>query len=269
MVRGGKVKNNPLGYVTTSMIQAYDCPRKYYYEYVEGWKPIRPSANLVFGSVFHESIAEEFLNGRTAKDAFLEKWEKVGELVYSRSDTQESFRKIGLLLIEKVAKTEPYQRVVAVEKAYQAELPDGTVFKGKVDIIYDDGQGNVLLDWKTSGGSFLDSRPDLDDQLTAYSMLSGIPRVAYGVLLKKKEPEVNFFFAARNEEDYLDYQVKVMKTVADIEAGFFYRKPSLYCGFCNFCSLCRGQMEKAKEELRQLLVKDRYKELNCERVCLF
>lgn len=262
------MRNNPLEYLTATMVIAYDCPRKYYYEYVEGWKPIRSFASLVFGSVVHESIAEEFLNGRTAREVFLEKWDKVGELAYSHSDTHESLEKTGLSLIAKLEKTRVYQRVVSVEKAYQATLPDGTLFRGKIDLIYNDGNEDVVLDWKTSGGYFLDSRPDLDDQLTAYSMLSGIPRVAYGVLLKKKEPEVNFLLAARSKEDYLDYQVKVMKVAADIEAGFFYRKPSLYCGFCSFCSLCRKQKEKIETELRKAPVKDRYQEIDCEEVCL-
>ena len=265
-----RMRNNPLGYLTATMVLSYDCPRKFYYEYVEGWKPVRPSANLVFGSVFHESIAEEFLNGRTAADLFLEKWQRVDDVVYSRTDNHESLKKLGLSLLEKIEKTEIYQRVMAVEKAYATELPDGTVFKGKIDLIYDDGKGNeVVLDWKTSNAAFLDSRPDLDDQLTAYSMLAGIPRVAYGVLLKKKEPEVNFCHSQRTRQDYSEYQLKVMKTAADVEAGFFFRKPSLYCGFCSFCPLCRNQKEKIKTELKRTTVEDRYQGLECEKVAVY
>lgn len=260
------MKNNPLDYITATMVISYDCPRKYYYEYVEGWKLVKPSANLVFGSILHESIAEEFLNGRKALEVFLEKWSKVGELTYSKADKHESLRKIGIALIEKVQRTEIYERVVAVEKAYQTELPDGTVFKGKVDLIYDNGKEEVLLDWKTSSSLFLDHRPDLDDQLTAYSMLAGIPRVAYGVLLKKKEPEVRFFHALRTNQDYLDYQLKVMKAVSDIEAGFFFKKPSLYCGFCPFTPLCRNQKEKIAAELKRIPVEDRYAGIECEEV---
>ena len=169
-------------------------------------------------------------------------------------------------MIEKIAETEIYRRVVAVEKAYQAELPDGTIFKGKVDLIYDNGKEDVLLDWKTASSSFLDYRPDLDDQLTAYSMLAGIPRVAYGVLLKKKEPEVRFFYAQRTYQDCMDYQLKVMKVVSDIESGFFFKKPSLYCGFCNFCPLCRNQKERVDKELKIRPVKDRYDGIECEKV---
>lgn len=248
------------------MVISYNCPRKYYYEYVEGWKLVKPPANLVFGSIIHESIAEEFLNDRKAVEVFLEKWNNVGEITYSRSDSHESLREVGILLIEKVQKTEIYQRVVAVEKAYQTELPDGTIFRGKVDLIFDDGQEEVLLDWKTSSSSFLDHRPDLDDQLTAYSMLSRISKVAYGVLLKKKNPEIKFFYASRTYQDHLDYQLKVMKAVSDIEAGFFFKKPSFYCGFCPFCPLCRNQEEKIKTELKKAPVEDRYAGIEYEEV---
>ena len=260
------MKNNQLGYLTATTVLAYDCPRKYYYEYVEGWKPVIPPANLVFGSILHESIAEEFRNGQTAEDIFLRNWEKTDDMAYSRSDTHESLRETGLALLDLIRGTEPYQRVVAVEKAYETRLPDGTVFKGKIDMIYDDGADEVVLDWKTAASPFHNSRPDLDDQLTAYSMLTGIPKVAYGVLLKKKKPEVRFFRAARTRKDYLDYQLKVMKVAADIEAGFFFRKPSMYCSFCRFCPLCRDLKERIEAELRQTPVWDRYKDVECEKV---
>jgi hypothetical protein len=263
------MENNQLGYMTASMVTAYDCPRKFYYQYVEGWKPILPSANLVFGSIIHDSIAEEFLNGKTTKEYFVEKWDKVEDLAYSRYDSKDSLRETGLALIDKLEKTEVLQRVVAVEKPFMTVLPNDTVFKGKVDLIYDDRESEVLLDWKTSGGAFLDSRTDLDDQLTAYSMLSGIPKVCYGVLLKKKNPDVQFLHSVRTAEDYREYQVKVMKIVADIEAGFFFKKPSMYCGFCDFSSLCRKQEDKIRTELKRVLpITDRYIDVECEAVAV-
>ena len=263
------MENNPLGYMTASMVTAYDCPRKFYYQYVEGWQPVLPSPNLVFGSVIHEAIAEEFLNGKTTKEYFLERWNKVDELAYSRYDSKDSLRQTGLKLIEKLEKTEVLQRVVAVEQPYMTVLPDGTVFKGKVDLIYDDHGSEVLLDWKTSGANFIDSRPDLDDQLTAYSMLSGIKKVCYGVLLKKKTPDIQFLHSVRTEEDYRDYQMKVAKVVADIEAGFFFKRPSMYCGFCDFSPLCRKQDDRIKAELKRVLpIRDRYAEAECETVAV-
>ncbi|MDP8218973.1 MAG: PD-(D/E)XK nuclease family protein [Candidatus Theseobacter exili] len=261
------MENNKLGYMTASMITAYDCPRKFFYQYVEGWKPVKPSANLVFGSIIHDAIAEEFLNGRTTKDFFIEKWTKVGDLAYSRYDSKDSLRETGLALIDKLEKTEVLQRVVAVEKPYMTVLPNGIAFKGKVDLIYDDHESAVLLDWKTSGGAFLDSRPDLDDQLTAYSMLSGINKVCYGVLLKKKLPDIQFLHSVRTAEDYRDYQIKVMKVISDIKAGFFFKKPSMYCGFCDFSCLCRKQEDRIRAELKRVLpVADRYADMECEEV---
>jgi hypothetical protein len=130
-------------------------------------------------------------------------------------------------------------------------------------MIYEEDGAEVLLDWKTSSRSFSDTRTELDDQLTAYSMLSGIKKVAYGVLLKRKTPEVKFLYSSRNESHYTDYQVKIMKVAADIDAGFFFRKPSFYCGFCHFIPLCKGQRERALSELKRLPVQDRYSEIEC------
>ncbi len=258
------MRNNPLGYITASMVQSYACPRKYYYQYIEGWTLVVPKASTVFGSIIHESIAAEFLDSTTAKEYFLEKWDAIGVLSYSRYDSKESLRDIGLALIDKLETTEILQRVVAVEKPYQTVLPDSTTFKGKIDLIYYDGKNEIILDWKTANSSFIDSRPDLDDQLTAYSMLSGIKDVCYGVLLKKKNPDVQFHHSAINEKDWQEYQAKVMKIVMDIEDGFFYKNPSIYCGFCDFEPLCRNQENRIDIELKQVPIIDRYKNLECE-----
>lgn len=262
------MENNPLGYLTVSMVASYDCPRKYYYQYVEGWKPVTPAASLVFGIVFHESIAGEFLSEQSAQDIFSSLWSNVGELKYPKLDTHESLRKTGLALLAEVQKTAVYSKVLAVEKAYTTELPDGTIFKGKIDMIYEEEGQEVVLDWKTASRAFSEIRTDLDDQLTAYSMLSGIRKVSHGVLLKRKTPEVKFLYSHRSAKDYSDLQEKIMKVAQDIKSGFFFRKPSLYCAFCDFLPLCRGQRAKARAELKRLPVEDRYGEIECaEALC--
>jgi len=264
------MRNNPLGYLTISMVQEYDhCPRQYFYEYVEGYKPVLPNVNLVFGSIMHEAIAEGLRTGYLSADTFLKRWKAVGDLQYSGRDTHKSLEVKGVKLVEKLLEAEVLKLdVEAIEKAYETELPDGTLFKGTADLIYKVKGERILLDWKTSGSSFFDCRPHLDDQLTAYSFLSGVSKVAYGVLLKKKDPEVRFYFSSRKEEDYLDLQVKTMKTASDIERGFFYKNPSpVQCSLCPFCSLCLGKVpEVAGKELVKAEVKDRYANKKLEKV---
>jgi len=264
------MRNNPLGYLTVSMAQEYDhCPRQYFYEYVQGYKPVLPNANLVFGSIMHEVIAEGLKTGHLFADLFLKRWDKVGELKYTGWATYETLKGTGVNLVKKLLEAEVLTLdVEAIEKSFETELPDGTLFKGTADLIYKVNGERILLDWKTSGSKFLACRPALDDQLTAYSFLAGgIEKVAYGVLLKKKDPEVRFYFSSRKEGDYLDFQLKVAKTSADIEGGFFPKNPSSFqCGMCPFSSFCLGQKEIAEKELRKGPVKDRYADKKPEKV---
>ena len=53
-----------------SKIKAYqECARKYFYEYVLGWRSTYPSNHLIFGSAWHEALAHLYDNGFTAEDA--------------------------------------------------------------------------------------------------------------------------------------------------------------------------------------------------------
>jgi hypothetical protein len=52
-----------------SKIKAYqECARKYFYEYVLGWRSIHPSNHLIFGSAWHEALAHLYDNGFSAED---------------------------------------------------------------------------------------------------------------------------------------------------------------------------------------------------------
>lgn len=66
-----------------SKIKAYmACPRRYFYEYVLGWRLAVPSNHLAFGTAWHEAMAHLYLNGFethhivTAFDKFLTSYRK-------------------------------------------------------------------------------------------------------------------------------------------------------------------------------------------------
>ena len=51
-----------------SKIQVYmSCPRRYFYEYVLGWRAERPSNHLVFGSAWHIAMETLLLEGNSAE----------------------------------------------------------------------------------------------------------------------------------------------------------------------------------------------------------
>ena len=45
-----------------------DCPRKYFYEYILGWRPDTKNVHLIFGSAWHEAMEYLLLNGYSAGD---------------------------------------------------------------------------------------------------------------------------------------------------------------------------------------------------------
>jgi CRISPR/Cas system-associated exonuclease Cas4 (RecB family) len=49
----------------TKITEFIRCPRRYFYEYVLGWRPETPSNHLVFGSAVHEALEHLLLNGYT------------------------------------------------------------------------------------------------------------------------------------------------------------------------------------------------------------
>jgi hypothetical protein len=71
-----------------------ECPRKYFYEFVLGWR--RPSHDLVFGRMFHEAMEQLYLNGLTADSAIsaAEHFNKLWEEEYANLDMElfERFR---------------------------------------------------------------------------------------------------------------------------------------------------------------------------------
>lgn len=67
----------------SSKIKAYmSCPRRYFYEYVLGWRSIHPSNHLIFGTAWHEAMAHIYLtdfsknNILKAYEKFLESYRK-------------------------------------------------------------------------------------------------------------------------------------------------------------------------------------------------
>jgi len=61
--------------VDSTKLQCFkDCPRRYFYEYVLGWRPDRPNNHLHFGSAVHIAMEHILLNGYgtgSVSDAFM------------------------------------------------------------------------------------------------------------------------------------------------------------------------------------------------------
>lgn len=63
----------------SSKISEYmECPRKFFFRYVMGWSPTKPSLHLEFGSAWHKAMEYLNINGRSSKNV-ISAWELATE----------------------------------------------------------------------------------------------------------------------------------------------------------------------------------------------
>ena len=74
-------------------------------------------------------------------------------------------------------------------------------------------------------------------------------KVALCVLVKTKEPRIEWHFAKRMPQDLVEYLDKVRLVSEDIAAGRFYKRPGKQCGYCDFLPACLGDRKKADQTL--------------------
>jgi PD-(D/E)XK nuclease superfamily len=73
--------------------------------------------------------------------------------------------------------------------------------------------------------------------------------VALCVLVKTKEPHIEWHFAKRNGDDLAEYLKKVRMVSDDITASKFYKRRGKHCSYCDFLPVCLGNEKKAQETL--------------------
>ena len=90
----------------------------------------------------------------------------------------------------------------------------------------------------------------LSDQLTAYTLAEPeAEQVALCILVKTKEPRIEWHFAKRGAGDLAEYLDKVRLVSDDIAAAKFYKRPGKHCAWCDFLPVCLGDKKKARDTL--------------------
>jgi len=69
------------------------------------------------------------------------------------------------------------------------------------------------------------------------------------VLVKTKEPRIEWHFAKRSADALAEYLAKVRLVSEDIAAGKFYKRPGKHCGYCDFLAVCLGDKERVRDTL--------------------
>ena len=76
-----------------------------------------------------------------------------------------------------------------------------------------------------------------------------VGQVALCVLVKTKEPRIEWHFAKRCAGTLAEYLEKVRLVSEDIAASKFYKRPGKHCGYCDFLPVCLGDNRKIQETL--------------------
>jgi CRISPR/Cas system-associated exonuclease Cas4 (RecB family) len=242
-----------VAHLSYSRINRYlTCPEQYRLYYVERLRPRIESAGLVFGALVHVALADLFRNGTDPTATFLTEWQNLKdvELDYGKKESWQSLKDKGEKLLQKFLKEEApkIRKVFGVERKFELAVTSlSQPFVGIVDLLSEvDGQ-TTIVDFKTANADYEEHTVALSDQLTAYFL--GEPearKVALCVLVKTKEPRIEWHISRRNASHLAEYLDKVRIVAEDIARGKFYKRPGKWCSYCDFLAVCLGDKQKAR-----------------------
>lgn len=248
--------NGKLHHLSHSRVSKYlTCPEQYRLYYVENVRARVPGAALVFGQVIHQSLAELFLKKGDPIKHFQDTWNmlKAVKLDYSERESWEKLKAGGEGLIGKFVKDElpKLSRVTGIEKVFDLSITSlDQPFIGVIDLVAELNGTGTVVDFKTAGSAYDDHEADMSDQLTAYKLAEpGAEQLALCVLVKTKEPKIEWHVTSRTGDQLVEYLSKVGYVAQEITAGHFYKRPGKWCSWCDYLPVCLGNKRRAEETL--------------------
>lgn len=242
-------------HLSHSRISRYaQCPEQYRFYYVVGLRPKAPGAGLVFGQFVHQALAHLFQHQGDPLAYFREFWSQVkdAELSYSARDTWTTLSEKGSRLIERFMAEEfpRLETVEASEKSFEITISGLHLpFVGIIDLVAVMKAKRTIIDFKTSAASYEEHEVILNDQLTAYLMAdSQADQCAFCVLVKTKEPKIEWHFAERDSGRIMRYLRKVELIGQAIQNGDFYQRSGKWCSWCDFLTLCLGSQDQTASQ---------------------
>jgi hypothetical protein len=237
-------------YSYTQIAQYLSCPKRYRYRYLDGWQEKGTRAAVVFGRVFEHALGAYFRR-QDASAAFFEEWAKHrdSKLEYSKGESWDLMAHQAVQLLDRFAQDNRVairQPARNLQVKYLKRLSDRSDYVAYVDAIGKLDDTKCLLEWKTTSARYpdeIDQLYSLDQQLIAYSWISGISDVALVVFVRKRFPEIQYLRTTISDAQREEYASLVEQTIAQIEAGHFLahtgvRFPQNGCLSCSFQGLC-------------------------------
>jgi hypothetical protein len=105
-----------------------------------------------------------------------------------------------------------------------------------IDLVAHVNGKKTVTDFKTSASSYGEHEVALSDQLTAYQLAEPeAEQMEVCVLVKTKEPKIEWHVSQRNPDDLLDYLAKAGYVAREITAGRFYKRSGMWCDYLAVC----------------------------------
>ena len=236
------------------------CPEQYRLYYLEGLRPRMMSGSLVFGQSVHQALAHHFRTQADPVEFFREVWQNTKSILlrYAYRESWETLAGKGEALLAKFVQEElpRIQTVRASEKEFELSISNLDVpFVGIIDLLADVDQKRTVVDFKTSGQSYDDYEVMLSDQLSAYQLAEPeAEQLALCVLVKTKEPKIEWHFATRTGAQLQEFLAKAELVGREIKAGHFYKRPGKHCAWCDFLPCCLRDSRQVEVEFIRTVV---------------
>src|SRR5947209_18016018 len=199
-------------HLSHSRINRYlTCPEQYRLYYVERLRPRIESAGLVFGALIHVAIADLFRTGEDPVEHFKRDWQNLKdvELRYKQREAWDNFNAKGEKLLQKFLTEEApkIRQAFGIERKFELQITTlDAPFVGIIDLVGQVDDRLTVIDFKTAGSDYEDHEAALSDQLTAYALAEPeAHQVALCVLVKTKEPRIEWPFAKRSADVLAEY----------------------------------------------------------------
>lgn len=234
------------------------CPEQYRLYYLANLRPRLTSASLVFGQTLHQALAHLFKDQGNPVLFFQEAWADMQQapLTYNTRESWEKLRTVGEALLRKFLAEEvpKLSTIQAVERPFRLDISSLDLpFVGIIDLIVDVHGRRTVVDFKTSASSYEPYEVALSDQLTAYQLAEPeAEQLALCVLVKTKEPRIEWHWAKRTPAQLTEYLAKADLVAHEIHAGHFFKRPGKWCAWCDYLPVCLGDQKQVKETLVQI-----------------
>jgi RecB family exonuclease len=255
-----------------------ECPKKYFFKIVLGYRSAGGEIFFAWGGAYHKfrEILDKSGNIATATEAGRALWkEKQGKdpEVGSKHDFLTEARLIKTFLAAykhwEQEKKQGIYEILDVELPFNVELPDGSRSSGRIDAILR-WRGRVWVrDYKTSSqeGEFFERSLEPNDQFTRYifaaQQLCGEPvqGALIEVMFNKRDhktdrgksdvgPTIKPYMTARTNEQVMNWAEDTMhwnRMITHCRETDTWPMNETSCRYCEFHQVCKLPTEPAQE----------------------